>query len=338
MNAVATSPGSLRERIAQLQLRGHGEPMQALLAQTGDSQALTDELGEVLHLDVVRVSDLGQWAHQFDRLPFAESARRRCAMLLQPDNGVSHFVLTDPFNVDLVAWARTRFGEIDVHLVSGETFDAWLAQSETSLTALASLGSAATQGQAESAGQLDEDLSLRQIGADESPAVRFVNSTLYDALKTGASDIHLEMDTAGLAVKFRIDGVLTAMRRIENTDLASQSISRIKVMAQLDIAERRVPQDGRLQIGYQRRSIDVRVSIMPGIHGKARLRRPDTNRDPSPLPQAARDVAGHRAHRFGQDHDPLCSHRRDASVARQDHHDRRSCGVPVAWSPADSGQ
>ena len=113
-----------------------------------------------------------------------------------------------------------------------------------------------------------EELSLRLIGNDDSPAVRFVNSTLYDALKYGTSDVHLESDPAGLGVKFRIDGVLTAIRRVDSVDLAAQAVSRIKVMAQLDIAERRVPQDGRLQIGYQRRNIDVRVSIMPSIHGE----------------------------------------------------------------------
>ena len=98
--------------------------------------------------------------------------------------------------------------------------------------------------------------------------MRFINSTLYDGLKTGASDIHLEADPGGMAVKFRVDGVLTAIRRIDNTELAAQAVSRVKVMAQLDIAERRVPQDGRLQIGYLGRAVDVRVSIMPSIHGE----------------------------------------------------------------------
>ena len=263
-------PAAVRERVAALQLAGSDDPLQALLTEAPDPQALIDDLGRLLHLDVLRVSDLGHWLARFDRLPFAESARRRCALLHNPVDATQHFLVTDPFDTDLVAWARTRFGLIEVHLVSPDTLDAWLAQSEGSLTALASLGiheaPAGTSGTA--SGTTIEDLSLRQIGADESPAVRFVNSTLYDALKTGASDIHLEMDPAGLAVKFRIDGVLTAMRRIDSTELAAQAISRIKVMAELDIAERRVPQDGRLQIGYRRRSIDVRVSIMPSIHGE----------------------------------------------------------------------
>jgi general secretion pathway protein E len=267
---LATALLPLRQRIAALLLGGHGDPMQALLADApAGAQVLTDELGTLLQLNVVRFSDLGLWLHQFDRLPFAECARRRCTLLLDPLTATPHFITTDPFDSDQVAWARTRFGAIYVHLASPDTFDAWLAQSESSLTALASLGaSEAAFTAGASAAPATEDLNLRQIGADDSPAIRFVNSTLYDALKTGASDVHLEMDPKGLAVKFRIDGVLTAMRRLDSTELAAQSISRIKVMAQLDIAERRVPQDGRLQIGYQRRGIDVRVSIMPSIHGE----------------------------------------------------------------------
>jgi general secretion pathway protein E len=265
---VSDSPSALRDRIAGLQADQHEDPMRALLSGTGDAQALVDDLGTLLQQHVVRVSDLSLWAHQFNRLPFAESARRRCALLLDPVTSGAHFIATDPFDTDQIAWARTRFGAIEVHLASPDTFDAWLAQSEGSLTALASLGATDAIADGANLALVTEDLSLRQIGADDSPAIRFVNSTLYDSLKTGASDIHLEMDPAGLAVKFRIDGVLTAMRRIDSTELAAQAISRIKVMAQLDIAERRVPQDGRLQIGYQRRSIDVRVSIMPSIHGE----------------------------------------------------------------------
>jgi general secretion pathway protein E len=95
-----------------------------------------------------------------------------------------------------------------------------------------------------------------------------VNSTLYDALKAHASDIHLETTDAGLAIKYRIDGVLTTVSRAAGAELAEQVISRVKVMAELDIAERRVPQDGRFKVGIQGRQIDFRVSIMPSILGE----------------------------------------------------------------------
>jgi len=216
---------------------------------------------------VMLMHDLEAWTPRFDLLPFAEAARRRCVLMLEGE-GTHHLLITDPFDTDQIAWARTRFGDFCTGLVSAETFDAWLAHVEAGMSALGSVDVEGAEAQPKAHLGLAESLNLQDIGAEESPAVRFINSTLYDALKTGASDIHLESDPGGLAVKFRIDGVLTAMRRIDSAELAAQAISRVKVMAQLDIAERRVPQDGRLQIGYQSRAIDVRVSVMPSIHGE----------------------------------------------------------------------
>lgn len=113
-----------------------------------------------------------------------------------------------------------------------------------------------------------EDLSLKSINAGTSQVVRLVHSTLYDAHKSQASDIHLEMTTGALSIKYRIDGVLTSIGVMQGADLAEQVISRIKVMSELDIAERRVPQDGRFKISIQGREIDFRVSIMPSIFGE----------------------------------------------------------------------
>jgi len=269
MSAVLQSPpqDSLIAQIGRWRTTACDDLVGALRQTAPDPQALIDELGALLGLPVVRMHDLDAWTPLFDALPFAEAAKRRCA-LFQDGSERLHLVTTDPFDTDLQAWAMTRFGEINPHLASAETFDAWLQHAEASMTALGSMGAGDTfVPQVPNAG-VAESLNLQDIGAQESPAVRFVNSTLYDALKVGASDIHLESDPNGLAVKFRIDGVLTAMRRVDSNELAAQSISRIKVMAQLDIAERRVPQDGRLQIGYKSRTIDVRVSVMPSIHGE----------------------------------------------------------------------
>jgi general secretion pathway protein E len=113
-----------------------------------------------------------------------------------------------------------------------------------------------------------EEISLKNISGDISPVVRLVNSTLHDALKSGASDIHLESVPGGVTIRHRVDGVLTSVSSMQGIDLAEQVISRIKVMAELDIAERRVPQDGRFRVAYQGREIDLRVSIMPSIHGE----------------------------------------------------------------------
>ena len=259
--------GSLTQRIAAIRSQGEADVLSALLATGAEAQSVIDELGTLLQLPVQRMQTLVAWEPRFEQLPFTECARRRCA-LLRDAASTAQLVITDPFDTDTVAWARTRFGSLDVSLVSADTFDAWLAHCESGLTALSSLAVGSEGAGAAPASAGAEVLSLRDIGNDESPAVRFVNSTLYDALRSGASDIHLESDPTGLNVKFRLDGVLTAMRRIDSAELAAQAVSRIKVMAQLDIAERRVPQDGRLQISYSGRAIDVRVSIMPSIHGE----------------------------------------------------------------------
>lgn len=259
--------GSLTQRIAAIRSQGEADVLSALLATGAEAQSLIDELGTLLQLPVQRMQTLVAWEPRFEQLPFTECARRRCA-LLRDAASTAQLVITDPFDTDTVAWARTRFGSLEVSLVSADTFDAWLAHCESGLTALSSLAVGSEGAGAAPASAGAEVLSLRDIGNDESPAVRFVNSTLYDALRSGASDIHLESDPTGLNVKFRLDGVLTAMRRIDSAELAAQAVSRIKVMAQLDIAERRVPQDGRLQISYSGRAIDVRVSIMPSIHGE----------------------------------------------------------------------
>jgi general secretion pathway protein E len=113
-----------------------------------------------------------------------------------------------------------------------------------------------------------EVLGLETIQMEESPIVRLTNSTLYDAYKAQVSDIHLESTAEGLCVRYRLDGVLTTIVEPKGVQTAEQVISRIKVMAELDISERRIPQDGRFKVSVNGREVDFRVSIMPSIHGE----------------------------------------------------------------------
>jgi type IV pilus assembly protein PilB len=103
--------------------------------------------------------------------------------------------------------------------------------------------------------------------ADEAPIVKLVNSLIYDAVRKGASDIHMEPYERSLRVRFRIDGVLQEMMS-PPFKFKAAIISRLKIMAELDIAERRVPQDGRIKIKVQNRHIDLRVSSLPTIFGE----------------------------------------------------------------------
>jgi len=114
----------------------------------------------------------------------------------------------------------------------------------------------------------DEVLDIDRLVSDGSPLVRMVDTIIYNALERRASDIHIETEAREVVIKFRIDGVLyEAMPPIDKTYHAT-IISRIKVMSQLDIAEKRIPQDGRFKLTIKGRTIDFRVSIMPCIHGE----------------------------------------------------------------------
>ena len=116
----------------------------------------------------------------------------------------------------------------------------------------------------------DETISIEKLTAenDTSPIIRLVDTTIFSALQRRASDIHMETRDDSVVIKYRIDGVLQeAMAPIAREHHAN-IISRIKVMSELDIAERRVPQDGRFRVRYNGRFIDFRVSIMPSIHGE----------------------------------------------------------------------
>jgi type IV pilus assembly protein PilB len=116
----------------------------------------------------------------------------------------------------------------------------------------------------------DETISIDKLtaGGDTSPIIRLVDTTIFTALQRRASDIHIETRDDSVGIKFRIDGVLTQAMPPIGKEHHSTIISRIKVMSELDISERRVPQDGRFRVKYNGRAIDFRVSIMPSIHGE----------------------------------------------------------------------
>ena len=114
----------------------------------------------------------------------------------------------------------------------------------------------------------EENLTVDKLTSDASPVIRLVDSMVFTALQRRASDIHIETQDDSVHVKYRIDGVLQqAMKPIDKRH-HSTIISRIKVMAELDIAEKRVPQDGRFKLRVRGKTIDFRVSVMPSVHGE----------------------------------------------------------------------
>jgi general secretion pathway protein E len=231
------------------------------------------ELATRLHMPLVGLDAIRERQPAFDLIPYAEAARRACFALRGADGAV-WIVLGDPFNLDTQDWIEERIGAslralFRYRLASREDVDAYLAQQEAGLKALDSLKVESAPSTCNEA----TEISFESASEGDSTVVRLVSSTLYDALKAGASDVHLESNAGGLAIKYRVDGVLTAAGAVPGTELAEQVISRIKVMSELDIAERRVPQDGRFKARHRKgteagRDIDFRVSVMPSVYGE----------------------------------------------------------------------
>ena len=114
----------------------------------------------------------------------------------------------------------------------------------------------------------DDSLTVERLAADVSPVIRLVNSMIYTAIQRRASDIHVETQDDAVHVKYRIDGVLQAAMQPIDRQHQGAVLSRIKVMAELDIAEKRIPQDGRFRLRMPGKTVDFRVSIMPSVHGE----------------------------------------------------------------------
>lgn len=115
----------------------------------------------------------------------------------------------------------------------------------------------------------EEVLSVERITKDQSPVVKLVDTMILSALQKHASDIHIEAGERGVEVKFRIDGVLYQAMDPLSPSLHNSLISRLKIMSELDISERRIPQDGRFKLHVDKRAIDFRVSILPSVYGEA---------------------------------------------------------------------
>jgi general secretion pathway protein E len=189
----------------------------------------------------------------------------RLAVIVRAESNERLAVIGQPLQPQLGAWLAA-LDVVTVYMADPAHLVAKLESHEASFNAVAdAVGedvAAALQRDA------SPELTLTSIQGEASPAVKLINSTVFDALRMEASDIHLESVPQGLQIKFRIDGVLNRIAMVGNPALAEQCIARIKVLAELDIGEKRIPQDGRFRVASKGRDIDIRVSIMPSIHGE----------------------------------------------------------------------
>jgi type IV pilus assembly protein PilB len=179
-------------------------------------------------------------------------------------------VVSDPTDLPMIDELSVLLGTpIKVTVGTGSAIQAMLKKSESSTRVLEeATESFQLQILREDDATGDDQLTVEKLTGDQSPVIRLVDTTIYSAIQRRASDIHIETQDDAVYVKYRIDGVLQPAMRPIDKRFHSTIISRIKVMAELDIAEKRVPQDGRFKLRLPGKTIDFRVSIMPSVHGE----------------------------------------------------------------------
>src|SRR3954452_20158988 len=191
---------------------------------------------------------------------------------LHAQNGSLDIALSDPRNLGLIDELTLLLNKkLKVKVATLSQISELLKKTEQSQRVLEEVTEGFTLDVVGDEDNPEETLSIDRLSAGDSdiaPVIKLVDTTIFNALERRASDIHIESRDQEVAIKYRIDGVLHYAMPPIAKDWHSTIISRIKVMSELDIAERRVPQDGRFRVRYKNRLIDFRVSIMPTIYGE----------------------------------------------------------------------
>ena len=239
-------------------LAGAPSVLDALLnSQAVDSSQLAQRL--LQELGVAVAEPTRPLRPDFSGLDRITAQQWRCVVLVEESGAGRFLAAEDPWNEPLLdkvtkLLARKAAGSgappaLVPMAVTREMLLRWLALDEAG----APRGAQATEG---------------DRPAPDGPIVGFVDQAILAALSQGASDVHFECDRTGITVRLRSDGVMAAFSRMDGERQAQEVVSRIKVMAQLDITERRVPQDGRIRFESGETALDLRVSIMPSVHGE----------------------------------------------------------------------
>src|ERR1700744_4670886 len=191
---------------------------------------------------------------------------------IQGFNGTLEIALADPRNLNLIDELAVLLGKkLKVKVATLSQISDLLKKTEQSQRVLEEVTEGFTLDVVGEEENPDETLSIDRLSAGDNniaPVIKLVDTTIFNALERRASDIHVETRDQEVAIKYRIDGVLHYAMPPIAKDWHSTILSRLKVMSELDIAERRIPQDGRFRVRYKGRLIDFRVSIMPTIHGE----------------------------------------------------------------------
>src|SRR5678815_3893694 len=224
---------------------------------------------------------------------------------MKSQNGTLDIALSDPRNLNMLDELTLLLNKtLRVKVATLSQIAELLKKTEQSQRVLEEVTEGFTLDVVAEEGDQDETLSIDKLTAtdtDIAPVIKLVDTTIFNALERRASDIHIESRDQEVAIKYRIDGVLHYAMPPIAKDWQSTIISRIKVMSELDIAEKRVPQDGRFRVRYKNRLIDFRVSIMPTVHGEdAVLRVLDKESMSEKFTKLSLDVVGFSAHELAK--------------------------------------
>jgi type IV pilus assembly protein PilB len=186
------------------------------------------------------------------------------------DENVLRIAVADPSDIAMIDAVESMIGKkVQVHAAPRRAIHEALRKSETALQVLKD----ATEGfimqvVEKDGGEEEEVISIEKLADQDGSIIKLVNTIIFTAVQKRASDVHIESKGERVLIKFRIDGVLSEAMEPLAKKFQAPIISRIKVMSELDIAERRVPQDGRFRLRIKDKKIDFRVSVMPSIYGE----------------------------------------------------------------------
>jgi len=189
---------------------------------------------------------------------------------LEEENNVVKIAIADPSDIASIDNIESFLGKrVQVFAAPKRAIHEALRKSETALQVLRDATEGfITQVVEKASGEEEEVISVEKLADQDGSIIKLVNSIIFTAVQKRASDVHVESREKGVTIKYRIDGVLSEAMKPVDKKFQSPIISRVKVMSDLDIAERRVPQDGRFRLKIKDKTIDFRVSIMPSIHGE----------------------------------------------------------------------
>jgi len=202
---------------------------------------------------------------RLDPISLKECRQHRILPLRNEDQWT--VAMEDPWDEPLVRWIHEKLGPARIAWMDGKHGESILERALNTASASALLAQRGTEPVARHE-QGSRIVSPDSIESAQSTVVRFLDAVLLDAWRAGASDIHVETSRAGLQIKLRLDGVLVPGPAFTGARSPSEVLNRIKVLAQLDIGETRLPQDGRFRVRLEGRDVDMRVSIMPNVFGE----------------------------------------------------------------------